>query len=162
MKYSIFLLIAILSIHQSSLAQTDSFDIFSYHTPEFFTRSILPSRVQFSYKENDTTFCIITIYKSQKSQLDTLKDLMAQWNEYVVKPLSRASKKPGRIMSGQLLEGWGSSISIGNFYQNKKKCVVFLTSFRKDNITACAVYAFSYKLAKGPVETFSNNLHLKK
>jgi hypothetical protein len=151
-----------LSIHQSSLAQTDSFDIFSYKTPEFFTRSILPSRVQCSYKENDTTFCIITIYKSQKSQLDTLKDLTAQWNEYVVKPLSRASKKPGKILTGQLLEGWGSSIAIGNFYQNKKKCVVFLTSFRKDNITACAVYAFSYKLAKGPVETFSNNLHLKK
>lgn len=163
MKKQLLTCISLLITVTTALAQTDSFDVYKYQTPQFFTRTVLPSKVQFSYKENDTTFCIISIYKSQRSQGDTLKDITAQWNEYVVKPFSKADKKPGKIVNDQVVvDEWGSSMAIGNFYQNKKKCIVFITSFRKGNTTACAVYAFSYKLAKGPVETFSKNLHFKK
>lgn len=162
MKKQVLIGIIFLITTSCALAQSDSFDVYKYKTPQYFTRTVLPSKVQFSYKEKDTTFCIISIFKSQRSQGDTLKDITAQWNEYVVKPFSKADKKPGKIMNDQVVvDGWGSSMAIGNFYQNKKKCVVFITSFRKGNTTACVVYAFSYKLARGPVETFSKNLHLK-
>ena len=36
-----------------------------------------------------------------------------------------------------------------------------LYSFRNGNNAACAVYAFSDKIFKQPIETFSKNLHLK-
>ena len=89
-----------------------------------------------------------------------MKDIISQWNEQVVKRLTKANKKPSRILTEQLWDGWVSTLAIGNFYQNKKKSVVMLNSFRKDSITTCVVYAFSDKNFKGVVETFSKNLHL--
>ena len=129
-------------------AQTNSFDIFTYQPPEFFTKSELPSRVQFNLANNDGNFCTITLYKSLPSKKDSIQDLMSQWNEQVVKRLSKAEKKPAKTITGQHLDGWASILSIGNFYQNKKKAVVMLHSFRKNNITACVVFAFSDKLLK--------------
>ena len=41
-----------------------------------------------------------------------------------------------------------------SFYQHKKKRVVMLSSFRKDKIAACAVYALSDQLFKEPIEIF--------
>lgn len=145
-----------------ALSQTASFDVFTYQPPAFFTKSELPSRVQFTLRNNDTSFCTITLYKSLPVKEDVMKDITNQWNDRVAKRLSKANKKPARIMTEQLWDGWVSTLAIGNFYQSKKKCVVMLNSFRKNNITACVVFAFSDKLFKEPVETFSKNLHLIK
>jgi hypothetical protein len=141
-------------------AQTDSFDVFTYQPPAFFTKSELPSRAQFNLTNNDTSFCTITLYKSRPAKEDLLKDVMSQWNEQVVKRLAKPTKKPLKILTEQLWDGWTSTLAIGNFYQRKKKCVVMLYSFRKNATTACAVFAFSDKSFKGPVELFSKNLHL--
>ncbi len=142
------------------IAQSDSFDIFTYKTPELFTRSVLPSRVQFNLTNSDTSFCTITLYKSQASKADIKKEINRLWSGYVVKQLAKADKKPQRILTEQLWEGWASTIAIGNFYQNKKKCVVILNSMTKDGRVAFVVFAFSDKYFKGPVEFFSKELHL--
>lgn len=158
-KYILQLFITSL-LFSVAFAQTNSFDVFTYQSPEFFTKSELPVQVQWSLKNNDTSFCLITIYKSQQAKDDIMKDVLSQWNEQVVKRLTRANKKPLKIMTEQLWDGWASTLAIGNFYQNKKKCVLMLYSFRKDKVAACAVYAFSDKIFKGPIEKFSKNLHL--
>ena len=142
------------------VAQTDSFDVFTCQPPEFFTKSELPSRVMFNLTNNDTSFCTITLYKSLPSKSTVLKDVISQWNEQVVKRLTKANKKPARIMTEQLWDGWVSTLAIGNYYQNKKKCMVMLYSFRKNQTSACVVFMFSDKIFKGPVEGFSQNLHL--
>jgi hypothetical protein len=142
-------------------AQVDSFDVFTFKPPEFFTISRLPSQVQCSMKNNDTSFCLITLYKSGTVQKKLLQDISNQWNEQVVKRFSKADKKPQRIYTQQLWDGWASTVAIGNCMQNKKKVVVMLNSFRSDKTTACIVFAFSDKIFKGPVENFSQNLHLK-
>ena len=160
MKYTLLLFFFVFTV-ANLLAQTNGFDVFTYTAPEFFIKSELPSRVQLSLKNNDTSFCVITIYKSQPAKDDIMKDVMAQWNDHVVKQLTNASKKPLKIMTKQLWDEWESTLAIGNFYQNKKKCVVMLHSFRKDKITAHAAYALSDQIFKGPLETFSKNLHLK-
>ena len=145
-----------------AFAQTDSFDVFTYKSPEFFTKSELPLRLQFNITNNDTSFCTITLYKNLPAKDDVMKDVISQWNEQVVKRLSKANKKPARILTEQLWDGWVSTLAIGNFYQNKKKCVVMLSSFRKNDRTACVVFAFSDKSFKGVVDKFSKNLHLIK
>ena len=71
---------------------------------------------------------------------NVLKDVTSQWTEYVVKLLSKANTKPRKIMTEQIWDGWTSTLAIGNFYQKKKKCVVMLYSFRKNNTTASVVY----------------------
>ena len=144
-----------------AVAQTDSFDVFTYQPPEFFTKNKLPSRLQFNMINNDTSFCTITLYKSMPAKKDSLQNLFYQWEEQVVKRLSKASKNPLKIMAGEFVDGWQSSLAIGNFYQNKKKCVVMLYSFRKNNTMACAVIEMSDKIFKQPVEVFSKNLQLK-
>jgi hypothetical protein len=142
------------------MAQTDSFDVFTYQRPEFFIKSDLPSRVQLNLTNEDGSFCLITIYKSQPAKKDILKDITSQWNEQVVKRLTKADKKPQRILTEQMWDGWASTLAIGNFYHNKKKAVIMLSTFRKDKTTACVVMAFTDKIFKGPVENFSKNLHL--
>jgi hypothetical protein len=142
------------------LAQTNRFGVFTYQPPEFFTKSELADRVQFTLTNNDTSFCTITLYKSQPAKDDALKDLSSQWSQLVIRRLDKAGKKPEKTMTGQVWDGWHTTLSIGNFYRGKKKCVVMLYSFRKDKRMACAVFAFSDKLFKGPIENFSKNLHL--
>ncbi len=144
------------------LNQRDSFDVFTYQQPEFFTKSELPSRVQFNLTNSDTSFCTITLYKSMPANYDVTGDVLSQWNEQVVKRLAKANKKPLRILTEQLWDGWASTLAIGNFYQNKKKAVVMLNTFRKDKITACIVFEMSDKSFKGVTEKFSKNLHLIK
>ena len=141
-------------------AQPDSFDVFTYQPPEFFIKSELTSEVHFTMTNNDSSFCSITLYKSQSAKKEVMKDVISQWNKEVVKRLAKANKKPARVMTEQLWDGWVSTLAIGNFYQNKKKCVVMLYSFKKNQTSACAVFAFSDKIFKGPVEGFSKNLHL--
>ena len=162
MKRSVLMYATLFFLSVQCFAQTNSFDLFTYQAPEFFTKSELPSRVQFNMTNKDGSFCTITLYKSLPAKEDVMKDVISQWNEQVVKRLTKANKKPARIMTEQLWDGWVSTLAIGNFYQNKKKCVVMLHSFRKNNITACVVFAFNDKIFKGPVELFSKDLHLIK
>lgn len=159
-QYTVIIFLILLALKKNALAQTDSFDVFTYQPPEFFTKSELPSEVYFNITNRDGSFCTITLYKSQSAKKDVMKDVISQWNEQVVKRLTKANKKPARILTEQLWDGWVSTLAVGNFYQNKKKCVVMLYSFRKDQTSACAVFAFSNKIFKGPVEDFSQNLHL--
>jgi hypothetical protein len=156
-----FLIIFILFVAINDFAQTSTFDVFTYLPPEFFTKTELPSRLQFSLANKDGSFCLITLYKSQPAKEDILKDISSQWNEQVVKRLNKADKKPGRILTEQLWDGWATTLAIGNYFQNKKKCVIMLNSFRKDNQTVSVVFEMSDKNFKGVVEKFSANLKLK-
>jgi acyl-CoA hydrolase len=159
-KHIIFLFITKITIVSAGFAQTNSFDVFTYKPPAFFTKSELPSRAQYNLTNNDTSFCTITLYKSMPAQEDVMKDVISQWNEQVVKRLNKANKKPATIFTEQMWDGWVSTLAIGNFYQHKKKCVVMLHSFRKGNSSTCVVFEMSDKIFKGPVEIFSKNLHL--
>lgn len=159
-KQFLIFFISTLTLLTGSAAQTGSFDVFIYQPPEFFIKSELPSRVQFNLTNNDTSFCSITLYKSLPAKEDILKDVISHWNEQVVKRLAKANKKPLKIMTEQLWDGWASTLAIGNFYQSKKKCVVMLYSFRINKTAACAVFEMSDKSFKEPVELFSKNLHL--
>ena len=127
--------------------------------PEYFSKNDLTSRVQFNLTNSDTSFCAITLYRSKPIKGDT-NVLRRQWNEYAVKQLARCDKRPQQILTGQQWDGWTSTLAIGNFYRNKKKCVVMLNSFTKGNVTACVVFALSDKSFKQPIETFSKQLHL--
>jgi hypothetical protein len=158
-KYFLTQFIAFVAI--SVYAQTDSCDVFTYVAPEFFSKSELQSGVQFNLTNKDGSFCTITLYNSQPAKADVIKDVMSQWSKQVVKRLDKADKKPARVLTEQLWDGWASTLAIGNFYYGKRKCIVMLHSFRKDQTSACAVFAFSDKIFKGPVENFSRNLHLK-
>ncbi|MGZ8559519.1 MAG: hypothetical protein ACXWWC_14340 [Chitinophagaceae bacterium] len=160
-KQLLIFFISTLTLLTGSSAQTDSFDVFTYQPPEFFTKNELPLRVQFNLTNNDTSFCTITLYKRRSAKADVMKDVLSQWNEQVVKRLSKADKKPGRVYTQQMWDGWTTTVAIGNFYQNKKKCVVMLSSFRKGKTTACVVTEMSDKSFKQPVELFSKYLHLK-
>jgi hypothetical protein len=152
-----FLVFAAISIY----AQTDSFDVFTYLAPEFFSKTKLQSGVQFNLTNKDGSFCTISLYNSQPAKVDVIKDVASQWNKQVVKRWAKADKKPARVLTEQLWDGWVSTLAIGNFYHGKRKCIVMLNSFRKEGTSACAVFAFSDKLFKEPVENFSRNLHLK-
>ena len=156
----ILIIILVFSFPVASFAQTDSFDVFIYKPPESFTKKSLPSRLQFHKTKDDSLSCTITLYKSMSAKGDSSKHLMDSWNKLVVKTLSGADKKPGKIMTGQTLDGWESILAIGNFYNKKKKCVVMLNMCRKGNVIACIVFAIGDRSFMGEVEMFSNDIHL--
>src|SRR4029079_637839 len=99
MKLYLLIQASLLLLSGQCFSQTDSFDVFTYRSPEFFTKSELPSRLQFTMSNADGNFCTITLYKSQYTKEDVMKNVIGQWNEQVVKRLTKASKKPGEIMT---------------------------------------------------------------
>jgi hypothetical protein len=161
MKQFKLIIFMLMSIALKGVAQSDSFDVFIYNNPEFFTKSALPERVQFSLSNNDTSFCTITLYKSQSAKGEIKKQINSQWSGYVVKQYTKADKKPQRILTEQMWDGWASTLAIGNFYQGKKKCVAILNTFTRNGRAAVVVFAMTDKSFQHPVEVFSNQLHLK-
>lgn len=158
-KYGLICITSLL-LHSHCYTQNNVFDVFTYVSPLLFSKSELPSRTLFKLTNNDGNFCTITLYKSTPAKSDAMKDVIGQWNEQVVKKLTKANKKPLKILTEQLWDGWASTLAIGNFYHNKKKCVVMLNSFRKGSITACVVFTLSDSSFKRTVEQFSKELHL--
>jgi hypothetical protein len=162
MRKQIYLTAILYIICSAVFAQKDSLDVFYYQQPEFFTKSEFPSRVEYSLQNKDGSFCTITIYKSSLSEGDTLKTIMQQWNDQVFNILTKADKEPARIMTGKSVDGWASSVAIGNYFQNEKKAIVMLNSFKTGKTAACVVFTCSDKSFKLPIDEFSKNLHLKK
>ena len=158
--YILQIFIATILFVSDGFAQSGTFDVYNYKAPEFFIKSELPSRLQFSMKINDTSFCIITLYKSWPAKADVMNDVTSQWKQKVAKRLNSADKKPAKIIAGQLWDGWVTTLAIGNYYQQKKKCVVMLYSFRKNKISACAVFEISNKIFKEPIEQFSKKFYV--
>lgn len=159
MKKGILMLVVAFA-YLNATAQIDSFDVFTFRPPEFFVRSEVSSALQFSLKSSDGNFCTITLYKSQQVREDSMKVMISQWNEQVLKKLDKANKKPLKVMTGKQWDNWSSIVAIGNFYQRKKKCVVMLNSFVNNQTTSCVVFAFSDPLFKNAIQDFSKNLHL--
>ena len=162
MKKRIILTAIVYIIFNTAYSQADSFDVFYFQQPPFFIKSEFPSRVEFSLTNKDGSFCNITLYKSNPSKEDTLITIMQQWNDQVVKRLTKADKQPAKTMTGQSIDGWASSLAIGNFYQQEKKAIVMLNSFKREKISACVVFNCSDKSFKLPIDDFSKNLRLIK
>lgn len=148
----------LLSMNQT-VAQTDSFSVFTCKSPQFFTKSKLPARLQYNLKNNDTSFCTITLYKTQPATINDTADIKGRWMEYAVKRLTKADKAPAKIYTGEVLDGWASTVAVGNFYEKKKKGVVMINMFTKNKITACVVYVMSDRIFMPVADTFSRNLH---
>ena len=143
-------------------SQTDSFDVYRFKPLELFTKTELPTTVQLHMKNNDTSFCTITLYKCLVATTDTMETMMNQWNEQVVKKVTRADEKPKQTQKGSSLDGWSTSLALGNFYHDKKKGIVMLYSFKNGDKAACVVFTFTDRIFQPPIEEFSKNLHLVK
>jgi len=122
-KYTLLLFIETIIFVSSCFAQSDSFDIYKYLAPEFFTKTELPSKIEISIMNSDTSFCTITLYKSISSKSNAMQDVARQWNERVVKRLNKANKKPAGILIEQMWEGWSSTLAIGIFIKTKRSAL---------------------------------------
>lgn len=91
-KQLLIFFISTLTLLTSSAAQTDSFDVFTYQPPEFFIKNELQSDVQFNLTNNDSTFCIISLFKRGSANADVIKDIISQWNTVVLKQLAKSNK----------------------------------------------------------------------
>jgi hypothetical protein len=159
MKKAFFLFFILCAFVQNTNAQT-LYSIFSYKLEEGFDTLQMPNYVLHRMEKEDGSFCDITLYKAEKSKGDGNKNILSQWNEAVVKTFDSASKKPVKIYSGKKLDGWDIKIAVGNFYVGKKKCVIMLNTFSKDDRTAIVTYAFSDRLYQWNVQEFSKNLRI--
>lgn len=158
-KSSLFAVISFFSFNMG-FSPVESFDVFRYQKPGFFTKSELPLSVQYSLSNKDGGFCAITLYKSLPSKEYTLQTIQNQWNELVLKILTKAKKRPVQTKTGQDIEGWASSLAMGNIYKRAKKAIVILFAFKAEKRSACVVFTYSDKSCKGPIDDFSKNLHL--
>jgi hypothetical protein len=154
------ILLLVISVFTANTSAQNLYSIFSYKLEQGFDTLQMPNYVLHRMEKDDGAFCDISLHKAEKSKGIGNKNIISQWNEVVVKPFDKASKKPIQIYTGNKIDGWDIKIAIGNFYTGKKKCVVMLNSFTKDNRTAFIVYAFSDKLFQWVVEEFSKNVKL--
>jgi hypothetical protein len=78
----------------------------------------------------------------------------------VLERLPKANDKPLQVFTNEVWDGWESTVAVGNFYNNDRKCVVILNSFRNNTQSACVIFEMSDRLFQPVVEKFSKNLHL--
>jgi hypothetical protein len=116
-----FLISLVISAAVNVFAQTDSFDVFTCQPPEFFTKSVLSSEVHFNMTNKGGSFCTITLYESRPAKKDVMKDVISQWNEQVVKRLTKANKKPAQDNDRTILGRMGFHISHWQFLSKQKE-----------------------------------------
>src|SRR6185295_19723713 len=86
MKQLLFLLICLLSLVGSSLAQTlDSFDIATFQPPAGWKKQTKEGVVLFSTSnEQKGTYAMITLYGSGESSGNAKSDFNSDWQQFVV------------------------------------------------------------------------------
>ena len=150
-----FTLIFITSV---SFSQTDTFDVFTYQKPEFFSRQVLANSIVLSMTDNGNT-CTITLYKSTTFTGSDSRNLMRQWNNDIIKRYNGISPKP-QLHTGAMVNEWNSTLGIGKCTINKKSNIVMLNSNTRQGKTASVVYSFNNPIFQPVIEKFSANLKL--
>ncbi len=143
-----------------TLQPPGTFDVYRYRPPELFTKTSLPGRIEFSMRNNDTSFCRISLYPAGRAGRDSLQELKKLWSAYVHKAFDRADSLPLSTMAGNKVDGWQSQLGLGNCYVNGRKCVMMLFTFRRDTLMAFSTALMSERVFKPPVESFYQSLHL--
>ena len=143
-----------------TLQPRGEYNVYKYQPPEFFTKTESAERLEFSMRNNDTSFCRINLYPAGKAGRDSMQEIKTLWSTYVYKAFSRADSLPVNIMSGNKIDGWQSVLGLGNCYVGGKKCVMMLFSFRRDTLMAFSTALMSERIFKPPVESFYQSLHL--
>jgi hypothetical protein len=111
-------------------------------------------------RNNDTSFCRISLYPAGRAGRDSLQELKKLWSAYVHKAFDRADSLPLSTMAGNKVDGWQSQLGLGNCYVNGRKCVMMLFTFRRDTLMAFSTALMSERVFKPPVESFYQSLHL--
>jgi hypothetical protein len=144
---------------QYAFSQSDTFDIFSYKVPQFFSRQTLANTIVLSMSEKSGIACTITLYKGQPSKEDDTANLIRQWNNEVRKRYNGATSKP-QLHTGAIIDNWKSTLGIGKSTINKKSNIIMLNSYSNSSTTGFIIYSFNDPIYKGPIEFFAENLKL--
>lgn len=153
---------AIAALHYADTLKPEGvYNVFRYQPPEFFTKTESAEKLEFSMRNNDTSFCRINLYPAGKAGRDSIQELKTLWSNYVHKAFGRADSLPVNIMSGNKIDGWQSALGLGNCYVGGKKCVMMLFSYRRDTLMAFSTALMSERIFKPPVESFYQSLHLQ-
>ena len=147
--------------YPDTLKPRGEYNVYLYQPPEFFTKTELAERLEFSMRNNDTSFCRINLYPAGKAGKDSLAEIKSLWSTYVHKAFDRADSLPVNMMAGNKIDGWQSVLGLGNCYVGGKKCVLMLFSFRRDTLMAFSTALMSERIFKPPVESFYQSLHFQ-
>jgi hypothetical protein len=154
--HKLALIITLSLITSTCFSQTDTFDVFTYRPPEFFSKQVLANSIVFSRTEKGNA-CTITLYKSKVFTGGDSLNFMRQWNNDIIKRYRGITRKP-KLYTGAIVNEWHSTLGIGKCTINKKSNIIMLNSNTYQGKTFSVVYSFNDPIFQPVIEKFSENL----
>lgn len=119
--------LALATIMQQAIAQTETFDIATYTPPKGWTKDTKESVVSYATINTTTgTFCLLAIYASTSSSGDAQKDFEKEWNYLVVTPY-KATANPKTETAKS--DGWLAVTGISLIKMQNNDAFAILTVF---------------------------------
>lgn len=156
--YFLFLFAAIIN-SSTVLAQSQTFDVFSYEAPKGWNKEATTGGVSYSYTDKKKgSYCIISIFHSRASEGNSQTDFEKQWQTMVATPLG-VTDTPN-IQKGESINNWENISAAVAFKQNGLSAVVILASFTGFDKTANIIFITNDQAYLTQVDAFTNTIHL--
>lgn len=157
-KFILFFMIAFLTSGTIS-GQKLTFDIIKYISPAGWTNKLQNDALVLTAPEkNDSTFCIIMVYKSIKSSGNVSTDFSSAWNEIAVKRLN-ISAEPA-MEKPQSENGWNYLSGTASFLLSGVNSVALLTEI-SDNTKAMSILVVTNDPKhQGTIESFYQDIEM--
>ncbi len=152
--FSLIALATIMTISPAAQIKRN-FDIFSYDVPKGFLLKDNSSKL-FYEKSEGKNYCQLFIYPAVASQSDAEKDFETNW-DFFARNASQGINSP-ETKEKDTANSWQVIFGAAKGAFNKKKFVLTLTTFTKDNITFYAAAVFSDQKYLQAVQNFISSI----
>ncbi|MEO5942406.1 MAG: hypothetical protein ABIP30_15585 [Ferruginibacter sp.] len=158
-KISVFLLLAIIT--QQVIAQTETFDIATYTTPENFQKVSYQGVINYTtINKTNGSFCVIAMYTSKPSTGDAKKDFKNDWTTLVVNPF-KADPDP-KTETETTADGWKMVSAAVPIKLDGTDCYVYLAVVSGFGKTMSIRTSMNNEVYASTLETFFTSLELDK
>ncbi len=152
MKRLVLLFFMGLLAFESTMAQKQSFDLFSFTPPAGWKMTSQENTIAFTTTNNtDRTWAQVNMVKSTVSKGSIKSDFESEWNELVVKPYKQYGvTEQALAIDTQTFQGWKLWTGLGKFVFNKDTAAVLLNTF-SDGQRCASFTIMSNTTSFGPV-----------
>jgi hypothetical protein len=162
MKQLLFVIICLLSLSISSVAQTsETFDIATFQPPKSWHKEASQNSLQISTEDKaNGTYCLITLFKSLPGTKNSKENFDAAW-ETVVKGTVNVSTAP-QMSSPVNGNEWEAQSGVAGFEKNKEKGIAMLVTISGFGKMVSVMILTNTQAYEQNISAFLDSVSLKK
>jgi hypothetical protein len=120
------LLISIFIFSFSSMAQNETFDLMTFTPPSGWSKNLNSDVLMYAAPQNDSIYCLISIYKSTEGTGNISDDFLNSWNALAATRLNITEKPQSEKSPAS--DGWENQTGSASFSLHGSLSVAILTT----------------------------------